>query len=88
MVAHRQGGRGCAVHESVPTSDPAFLHVEQSGEVCVDFEHHADAGRLGAEVAHRNVFAHAVTDVSTPDHEECAVAVPALGGRRAMKTPA
>jgi hypothetical protein len=54
-------------------ADPALFHLEQVGEVCL----HPDSQRarrgLPAQVAQRDVLAHAGADETLPLHQQCAV---------------
>jgi len=50
-------------------ADPAFLDLEQVGEVGLDNQGQGAGGRGLAEVAQHEVLAHAVTDVSVPEHQ-------------------
>ncbi len=54
----------------------ALLDLEQVGEIAVHGHRQARRGRLPAEVAQRDVVAHAVPDVAPADHQQGAVGPP------------
>ena len=67
--------------------DPAFLDLEQVGEVGADEQlDRAERGLL-AEVLDLDVFAHAAPDVAAAEHHEVRVGAARATDARAARTP-